>query len=59
MIRASAPYRWGMDGIDGRVRGAVEIMRGTSFAAPYEVHCRDEFSYGLCRIHTVSAVSAS
>lgn len=42
-----------------RVRGAVEIMRGTSFAAPYEVHCRDEFSYGLCRIHTVSAVSAS
>ena len=42
-----------------RVRGAVDIMRGTSFAAPYEVHCRDEFSYGLCRIHTVSAVSAS
>lgn len=42
-----------------RVQGAVEIMRGTSFAAPYEVHCRDEFSYGLCRIHTVSAVSAS
>lgn len=43
----------------GRVQSAVEIMRGTSFAAPYEVHCRDEFSYGLCRIHTVSAVSAS
>lgn len=42
-----------------RVRRAVEVMRGTSFAAPYEVHCRDEFSYGLCRIHTVSAVSAS
>lgn len=42
-----------------RVQGAVDIMRGTSFAAPYEVHCRDEFSYGLCRIHTVSAVSAS
>jgi len=42
-----------------RVQRAVEVMRGTSFAAPYEVHCRDEFSYGLCRIHTVSAVSAS
>ncbi len=43
----------------GRVQRAVGVMRGTSFAAPYEVHCRDEFSYGLCRIHTVSAVSAS
>jgi len=42
-----------------RVQRAVEVMRGTRFAAPYEVHCRDEFSYGLCRIHTVSPVSAS
>lgn len=42
-----------------RVQSAVDVMRGTTFAAPYEVHCRDEFSYGLCRIHTVSAVSAS
>ena len=42
-----------------RVQRAVGVMRGTSFAAPYEVHCRDEFSFGLCRIHTVSAVSAS
>ncbi len=42
-----------------RVRAAVEAMRGTSFAAPYEEHCRDEFSYGLCRIHTIGAVSAS
>ncbi|WZH36027.1 MAG: ATP-dependent DNA helicase [Microbacterium enclense] len=42
-----------------RVQRAVGVMRGTRFAAPYEVHCRDEFSYGLCRIHTVSAVSAS
>ncbi|MDQ1170889.1 RecB family exonuclease [Microbacterium proteolyticum] len=42
-----------------RVQRAVGVMRGTSFAAPYEVHCRDEFSYGLCRIHTVAAVSAS
>jgi len=42
-----------------RVQRAVGVMRGGSFAAPYEVHCRDEFSYGLCRIHTVSPVSAS
>jgi superfamily I DNA/RNA helicase/RecB family exonuclease len=42
-----------------RVQRAVSVMRGGTFAAPYEVHCRDEFSYGLCRIHTVSAVSAS
>ncbi|MCJ1706838.1 ATP-dependent DNA helicase [Microbacterium sp. VKM Ac-2923] len=47
------------EGFVTRVQRAVDVMRGTSFAAPYEVHCRDEFSYGLCRIHTVSAVSAS
>ena len=27
--------------------------------APYEEHCRKDHSYGLCRIHTVRAVSAS
>jgi len=42
-----------------RVRAAVDVMRGTSFTAPYEDHCRDEYSYGLCRIHTIGAVSAS
>ncbi|MEX0151237.1 ATP-dependent helicase [Microbacterium sp. LMI1-1-1.1] len=42
-----------------RVQRAVGVMRGGSFSAPYEVHCRDEFSFGLCRIHTISAVSAS
>jgi len=42
-----------------RVRAAVEVMRSTSFAAPFEEHCRDEHSYGLCRIHTIGAVSAS
>ncbi len=42
-----------------RIRDAVGVMRGTSFTAPYEEHCRDEFSYGLCRIHTIGAVSAS
>jgi len=47
------------DAFVDRVRDAVDVMRGTRFAAPYEVHCRDEFSFGLCRIHTVSAVSAS
>ncbi|SFS08079.1 Superfamily I DNA or RNA helicase [Microbacterium sp. cf046] len=42
-----------------RVRAAVAVMRGTAFEAPYEDHCRDEYSYGLCRIHTIGAVSAS
>lgn len=40
-----------------RVRSAAAIMRGNTFSAPYEQHCRDEFSHGLCRIHTVGAVS--
>ena len=43
----------------GRIRDAVGVMRGTTFAAPYEEHCRDDHSYGLCRIHTIGAVSAS
>ncbi len=43
----------------GRVRSAVDIMRGTSFTAPFEEHCRDDFSHGLCRIHTIGPVSAS
>lgn len=42
-----------------RVRGAVDVMRGTSFQAPYEEHCRDDHSYGLCRIHTIGSVSSS
>ncbi|KRB35711.1 ATP-dependent helicase [Microbacterium sp. Root180] len=42
-----------------RLRSAVTIMRGVSFTAPYEEHCRDDHSYGLCRIHTIGAVSAS
>jgi superfamily I DNA/RNA helicase/RecB family exonuclease len=40
-----------------RVREAAGIMRGTAFLAPYEEHCRDDHSHGLCRIHTVGAVS--
>ncbi|MDQ1128198.1 ATP-dependent DNA helicase [Microbacterium sp. SORGH_AS_0888] len=42
-----------------RVGRAVEVMSGTEFAAPYEEHCRDEFSFGVCRIHTIGPVSAS
>ncbi|WP_322411928.1 ATP-dependent DNA helicase [Microbacterium invictum] len=42
-----------------RIHAAVTVMTGTSFRAPYEEHCRDEHSHGLCRIHTVGAVSAS
>jgi superfamily I DNA/RNA helicase/RecB family exonuclease len=42
-----------------RIRAAVAVMRGTAFDAPYEDHCRDEHSYGLCRIHTIAPVSAS
>jgi RecB family exonuclease len=42
-----------------RVRAAVDVMRGTAFTAPFEEHCRDDYTYGLCRIHTVKAVSAS
>lgn len=47
------------DAFLGRIRTAVEVMRGETFTAPYEEHCRDEHAYGLCRIHTVGAVSAS
>ena len=47
------------DAFVGRIRTAVAVMRGASFTAPYEEHCRDEHSYGLCRIHTIGAVSAS
>ena len=47
------------DAFLGRIRTAVAIMRGETFTAPYEEHCRDEHAYGLCRIHTVGAVSAS
>ncbi|WP_051191597.1 UrvD/REP family ATP-dependent DNA helicase [Microbacterium luticocti] len=42
-----------------RIRVAADLMRGTAFPAPYEEHCRDEHAYGLCRIHTIGAVSAS
>jgi RecB family exonuclease len=42
-----------------RVDAAVTVMRGTTFAAAYEEHCRDEYAYGVCRIHTIAAVSAS
>ncbi len=47
------------DAFLGRIRAAVGVMRGETFTAPYEEHCRDEHAYGLCRIHTIGAVSAS
>lgn len=43
----------------GRIHRAVEVMQGASFEAPYEAHCRDDHTRGLCRIHTVGPVSAS
>lgn len=42
-----------------RVRAAVDVMTGVRFHAPFEEHCRDDHTYGLCRVHTVKAVSAS
>ncbi len=42
-----------------RVHAAVDVMRSAQFVAPYEEHCRDEHTHGLCRIHTIGPVSAS
>ncbi len=42
-----------------RIREAVQVVGGREFLAPYEAHCRDDHTYGLCRIHTVGAVSAT
>lgn len=42
-----------------RVGAAIAVMRDDAFTAPYEQHCRDDHSYGLCRIHTIGSVSAS
>ncbi|KAA9086693.1 ATP-dependent helicase [Microbacterium radiodurans] len=43
---------------DTRVRAAADVMRGATFEAPFEEHCRDDHSFGLCRIHTIGPVSA-
>ena len=42
-----------------RVSDAVHVMGGESFLAPYESHCRDDHTHGLCRIHTIAPVSSS
>jgi superfamily I DNA/RNA helicase/RecB family exonuclease len=42
-----------------RIRDAVHVVGGHSFLAPYEAHCRDDHTHGLCRIHTVGAVSSA
>lgn len=41
-----------------RIGEAVRVVGGAEFLAPYEAHCRDDHTYGLCRIHTVGPVSA-
>ncbi|WP_431801261.1 ATP-dependent helicase [Microbacterium sp. bgisy203] len=41
----------------GRIGAAVEVMGGREFLAPYEAHCRDDHTHGLCRIHTIGPVS--
>lgn len=43
----------------GRVGDAVHVMGGREFLAPYEAHCRDDHTHGLCRIHTIGPVSSS
>ncbi|SDQ07081.1 ATP-dependent DNA helicase [Microbacterium sp. cf332] len=42
-----------------RLDGAARVMSGVRFEAPFEEHCRDDHSFGLCRIHTIAAVSAT
>ena len=42
-----------------RIAQAVHVVGGSQFLAPYEAHCRDDHTYGLCRIHTVGAVSST
>lgn len=42
-----------------RIDAAVHVMGGDRFLAPYEAHCRDDHTTGLCRIHTIGAVSSS
>lgn len=42
-----------------RIGGAVRVMGGREFLAPYEAHCRDDHTHGLCRIHTIGPVSSS
>jgi len=42
-----------------RIEQAVQVMGGREFLAPYEAHCRDDHTHGLCRIHTVGAVSST
>ncbi len=42
-----------------RIRDAVHVVGGREFLAPYEAHCRDDHTHGLCRIHTVGPVSSS
>lgn len=42
-----------------RIGAAVRVMGGREFLAPFEAHCRDDHTHGLCRIHTIGPVSSS
>lgn len=42
-----------------RIDDAVGVMGRAEFLAPYEAHCRDDHTHGLCRIHTIGPVSSS
>jgi len=42
-----------------RIAAAVGVMGGREFLAPYEAHCRDDHTHGLCRIHTIGPVSSA
>jgi len=43
----------------GRIDDTVHVMGGREFLAPYEAHCRDDHTRGLCRIHTIGPVSSA
>jgi len=47
------------DAFLARIGSAVHVMGAREFLAPYEAHCRDDHTHGLCRIHTVGAVSST
>ncbi len=42
-----------------RLGKVARAMRGTRFEAPFEDHCRDDFTRALCRIHTIGPVSSA
>ncbi|GLJ95623.1 DNA helicase [Microbacterium dextranolyticum] len=47
------------DAFLARIEESVRVMGGAQFLAPFEAHCRDDHTHGLCRIHTIGPVSSS